>query len=524
MVSLTRAVLVGLGAALAAAAASAAVTDPNDLKKSADIDVPPALEHCDEAVAGRDFDEIFECGDEIFGTRFNEADGVGANIGDGGRFTKVPRSDLKGARQWFNHKPPRAVGPEASSCQECHLQPAGDGAAPVSLNSIRDPLRTGNVAQFIQRNPPHLFAPGAIQLLAEEITRNLADDVREAVDEACNSNPRKTVDDPLTGKGINYGRVTVTPGARTGNCNPRVQVNAQGIDRDLVVKPFGWKGNVPNLRPFNRFATGMEIGMQAVEEVGNTDGDFDGVINEITVADMSALTVYLANQPRPTTRVELSALRDMFVAAGRSDEADALGLPMVTAAERSSINRGSQIFQQIGCASCHRPQLILNDPVFREPSRNAPFRDATFPSGQNPVQAGVDPARPLRSNLLVDPPDNRFQFGNRTVSIGVLTPDGNGGAIVNLFSDLKRHDLGAGIAESVDEAGTGRSVFLTETLWGVGSTDQYMHDGRATTLTSAILEHGGEAAQSRTNFRMLSAQDQRDLLAALKNLVLFFAS
>ena len=51
-----------------------------------------------------------------------------------------------------------------------------------------------------------------------------------------------------------------------------------------------------------------------------------------------------------------------------------------------------------------------------------------------------------------------------------------------------------------------------------------MHDGRATTLTSAIFEHGGEAAQSRANFRMLSAQSQRDLLAALKNLVLFFVS
>src|SRR5262245_50131306 len=103
---------IALGFLASAGAANAAVTDPRDLQKSADVDLPPALEHCDEAVAGREFDEIFECGDEIFGTRFNESDGVGANVGDGGRFTKVPRADLKGARQWFNHKPPRVVGPE----------------------------------------------------------------------------------------------------------------------------------------------------------------------------------------------------------------------------------------------------------------------------------------------------------------------------------------------------------------------------------------------------------------------------
>ncbi len=54
--------------------------------------------------------------------------------------------------------------------------------------------------------------------------------------------------------------------------------------------------------------------------------------------------------------------------------------------------------------------------------------------------------------------------------------------------------MGQDLAESIDEEGTGASVFLTENLWGVGSTAPYLHDGRATTLTEAILEHGGEAA------------------------------
>ena len=60
--------------------------------------------------------------------------------------------------------------------------------------------------------------------------------------------------------------------------------------------------------------------------------------------------------------------------------------------------------------------------------------------------------------------------------------------------------MGSGLAESIDEVGTGKSVFLTENLWGVGSTPPYMHDGRATTLTEAILAHGGEGTSEKNAF------------------------
>ncbi|HTP41430.1 MAG TPA: di-heme oxidoredictase family protein, partial [Nitrospiria bacterium] len=93
--------------------------------------------------------------------------------------------------------------------------------------------------------------------------------------------------------------------------------------------------------------------------------------------------------------------------------------------------------------------------------------------------------------------------------------------VVRLFGDLKRHDMGPGLAESIDEAGTGASVFLTRNLWGVGSTAPYMHDGRATTLTEAIIEHGGEGETAKQAFLALSTADQQDLVAFLNNLVLF---
>ena len=59
---------------------------------------------------------------------------------------------------------------------------------------------------------------------------------------------------------------------------------------ELIVRPFQWKGSVPFLRDFNRGASHNELGMQAVEIVGDdVDGDFDGVKNEMTVGDQTAL-------------------------------------------------------------------------------------------------------------------------------------------------------------------------------------------------------------------------------------------
>jgi CxxC motif-containing protein (DUF1111 family) len=92
---------------------------------------------------------------------------------------------------------------------------------------------------------------------------------------------------------------------------------------------------------------------------------------------------------------------------------------------------------------------------------------------------------------------------------------------VRLFGDLKRHDMGRGLAERIDETGTGRSTWITKELWGVGSTAPYLHDGRATTITEAVLEHGGEAAASRDAAKRLPAAERAQLVAFLENLVLF---
>lgn len=279
------------------------------------------------------------------------------------------------------------------------------------------------------------------------------------------------------------------------------------MDEDLIIHPLQWKGNFLTIREFNRDASNNELGMQAVEFVGDDeDGDFDGVENEMTIGDQTALAVYLAAQPRPVTKLELTRL--------------GLIAPLAQT-ERQAIQRGEPIFSRVGCASCHAPSLRINDPIFSEPSQNPLYRDSVFPGGQNPVDVMVDPQYPVTFNLTHDQPNNIIQTPNGEVRLGAFEADSEGRAIVRLFGDLKRHDMGPGLAETIDEAGTGASSWITKELWGVGSTAPYLHDGRATTITEAILEHDGEAKKSRQDFQKLSTNQQQDLVAFLENLVLF---
>lgn len=486
------------------------------------------------------FDEAFERGDELFATQFNALDGGGANVGRGQRFTRVPRADLKGSTEWFSHTPFRVTGPNAQGCFECHDQPFEDGSGTAAQNVHRDPFRTGLVGNFVQRNTPHLFAAGALQRLAEEMTDDLSAAQARLVHQACALGGTKTV--RLSTKGVDFGTLSAT---KTQASPCRVTFNTddvRGIDfqpsvdnpagqPELIVRPFQWKGSTAFLRDFNRGAAHNELGMQSVEIVGyDYDGDFDGVTNEMTIGDQTALAVYLAAQPRPTTLLELNSL--------------GLLEPELTGRQISSIIHGRQIFEKIGCASCHKPSLTIESPIFSEPSQNAAYRDGVaFPAGQSTAAEGVTPQNAIKFDLTRDQPDNiiRNPDGSVRFRLGSFRRDNSGRAIVELFGDLKRHFMGPGLAESVNEI-AGDDVtpipldprnrqtpetFLTENLWGVGSTAPYLHDGRATTLAEAIIEHASpgdttsEARFARSNYLKLPTPQKQALVAFLENLVLF---
>lgn len=512
--------------ALASVARPAPQTAEQAVNRMADVALVQALhtgnaEHADQAEllalvqAGEGeeaFDKAFGAGDELFETVFNSLDGVGANIGNGLRFSQLPRADLTGPGEWATHFPARITGPNAESCNACHGTPVDDGAGPAANNNVRDPLHTGDIALFIQRNTPHLFGAGAVQVLAEEMTEALQGQRDAAVSAACADNRLVTV--ALSAKGVDFGRLAVSP-RRGQPCQTDIDASGVvGVNSNLVVRPFQWKGVDATIRGFNRGAAHQELGMQSVEIVGEgVDGDFDGVVDEMTVGDQTALAIYLAAQPRPTTLLELDSL-------GLIDPLDA--------EQKVSIQQGSGQFTRIGCTDCHVAQLIIQEPVFYEPSQNPNYRDAAFPAGQDPVALGVDPAQAIRFDLTHDQPDNRIEGtplggADGVYRLGSLSTDAAGRGIVALYGDLKRHDMGPGLAEAIDDEGIPASVYLTENLWGVGSTAPYLHDGRATTLTEAILAHGGEAATSRAGFVALPTSAQADIIAFLNNLLLFKA-
>ena len=467
----------------------------------------PAAEHCIQSEMNAIDDEFerfefaFECGDELFETQFNALDGVGANVGDNQRFTRVPRADKRGPGEWARHTPKRATGPNGEACNHCHNAPADDGAGFAAVNVIRDPTHSGKLGRFINRQTPHLFGLGALQRLAEEMTEELQSQREAARVTACESRRRVRLD--LSAKGVEFGRMAVA--CQSSRDKTR---RVRGVDEDLVVRPLQWKGNTGSVREFNRDASNNELGMQSVEITGDDiDGDGDGVSNEFGVGDQSALAIYLAAQPRPVTRLELADL----------------GLVELVDGERTAIERGEEVFVIAQCASCHTPALRIANPIFSEPSQHLAYRDETFPAGQDPIARGVDPDAPIVFDLTRDQPDNILEVGGVEVRLGAFEADENGAAVVRLYGDLKRHYMGHRLAENIDETGTGRASWITKELWGVGSTPPYLHNGSATTLTEAILAHGGEGRESRRAFSNLSEADQVALVVFLRNLVLFKA-
>jgi CxxC motif-containing protein (DUF1111 family) len=95
---------------------------------------------------------------------------------------------------------------------------------------------------------------------------------------------------------------------------------------------------------------------------------------------------------------------------------------------------------------------------------------------------------------------------------------------IHAYTDLLLHDLGEGLADGRPDYRAGPRDWRTPPLWGIGlgarvnGNEAYLHDGRARTLTEAILWHGGEAQPSRDLFVAMRRQDRDALLAFLRSL------
>lgn len=80
--------------------------------------------------------------------------------------------------------------------------------------------------------------------------------------------------------------------------------------------------------------------------------------------------------------------------------------------------------------------------------------------------------------------------------------DSTGNISVPLYSDLRTHNMGQGLADIVPQGSDvadiqiSQELFLTRPLWGVADTGPWLHDGRARTLEEAILRHADSSSLS----------------------------
>ncbi len=99
-----------------------------------------------------------------------------------------------------------------------------------------------------------------------------------------------------------------------------------------------------------------------------------------------------------------------------------------------------------------------------------------------------------------------------------------GEQVVEAYTDLLLHDMGDGLADGREDFLASGREWRTPPLWGVGLIERinpgagYLHDGRARTLTEALLWHGGEAQVARERFVAMAREERQALLAFLQSL------
>jgi CxxC motif-containing protein (DUF1111 family) len=87
---------------------------------------------------------------------------------------------------------------------------------------------------------------------------------------------------------------------------------------------------------------------------------------------------------------------------------------------------------------------------------------------------------------------------------------------VPLFSDLLLHDIGTG--DGIAQESAHPDEIRTPSLWGLRLRRPLLHDGSAMTPAAAILRHAGEASAVTEQYRRLTDDARRALLAFLDSL------
>jgi CxxC motif-containing protein (DUF1111 family) len=215
---------------------------------------------------------------------------------------------------------------------------------------------------------------------------------------------------------------------------------------------FGWKNQHASLISFAADAYLNEMGitspLQPVENTsnGNSVADFDDVADPEDTGgeDVEEFANFMRATKAPPRDAALAATADAVA--------------------------GSQIFDSIGCGTCH-------------------VRNLTTAAPGTVINGGALTVHPALGNKRIHP-----------------------------FSDFLMHDVGTGDG-IVQNGGQGtRNQLRTPALWGLRSKGRLMHDGESLTRNDAILRHAGQATGVINNYRVLSTTSKNRLITFLNSL------
>lgn len=461
--------------------------------------------------------KLIEFGQSLFTARWTAQEGQGRPFSKG---TGAALSDMS-SPLIFPRNVNRISGPDTGACSNCHNIPviggggdfsnnvsilgdrfdftsfeAGD-AVPIrgSLDELNRPATLQSIGNT--RKVVGMFGAGFIEMLAREMTREL-----QARAAACVPGTSCA----LVAKNVSFGWLTRRQDgswdvSQVVGLAPRSLATTGTTSPSLAILPFHQAGSSVSLRNFSNNAFSQHHGIQSEERFGaDVDQDGDGFVNELTRADITAVAIFQATLPVP----------------GRV-------IPRDTRF-RAAITSGERLFETIGCASCHIPELPLtnNTWVYSEPN---PFNHP----GDLRLNDGV-------ASLSVDLTRTDLPLPRLHVKNGVV--------MVPAYTDMRLHDITTGKPSCASNPGlieskqcdgdveplnqnqpvgsaqffAGNRKFITRKLWGIANQHAFGHHGQYTTMREAILAHSGEAALSSGAFRVLRSTEQNEVVEFLKSL------
>ncbi|MBI1764275.1 MAG: hypothetical protein HYR56_22855 [Acidobacteria bacterium] len=347
------------------------------------------------------------------------------------------------------------LGPiyNAQGCAECHQNPVVGGISqitelrvgwrdrqgsfinPPGGSLINDRAIHPSLQEYVTGARREMFARNDTVRTFRTSLNVLGDGFVEALDD--NTLIEIARNQPQLSGGLIAGQVIRVP-----------VLEAPGVTR---VARFGWKNQHASLLSFSADAYLNEMGITTRllptenTSLGNSVAAFDTVADpEDTANEFEGFTRFMRATKAPP--------RDLMLAA----------TPNALA--------GAQVFNQIGCAICHVPNLV------------------TAPAGM-------------------------------AVNGGTFTlPAALGNKVFHPYSDFLLHDVGTGdgIVQNGDQSTANK--LRTPPLWGVRTRTRLMHDGLALTYEEAIARHRNEARGVLTRYNALSNAQRTQLLSFLRSL------